>query len=82
MVAAEESGAAAAGSALNVFTSNSPFTFDLTDGRGWKERRRHNKNKNELLDQRKSGGCLCGLAGNICISCFRLCSLYTLKTIF
>lgn len=53
MVAAEERGTAAAGGALHVFTSNGPFTFNLTDWKGWKERRRNNKNKSELLDQRR-----------------------------
>lgn len=34
VVAAEERGAAAAGGALHVFTSNGPFTLTLTDWRG------------------------------------------------
>lgn len=62
MVPVEKRGTAA-GCALHVFTSNSPFTFKLTDWRGWKEKRRNNKNKSQLLDQRRRGGGLCGLAG-------------------
>lgn len=56
LVAAEESGAVPVGGALHVFTSNSPFIFKLKNWRGWKEgRRKKNKSKSKLLDQRSRG---------------------------
>lgn len=61
-------GKVAAGGALHVFTSDSPITFELTAWRGWKERRRNNKNKSELLDQRR-GGSLCGSTGKYVLGC-------------
>lgn len=56
MVAAEERGTAITGGALHVFTSNGPFTLKLKNWRGWKDRRRNDQNKSEVLDQRRRGG--------------------------